>query len=972
MNEQFNENQPSDEQQTRQVTPVSPEGTAPARRRRTDRNRDSYVETPAPRPPVLNLDDEDDEPAMTTLRPPVKLDEDDTQETPVAPRFQTRYSTGVPSQGVPRPAALTGQPPRREQETQAAPAVRRPVNVEGYTPLQQLGNAPAARVPRRPDTEMPRRPQRQDTASIEPYEEEKSGNGGLIAAIVALLIVAALIIGWMMIPEDAEGPLGDVKRSIVSAVGNLINPEDEEGVSASSFTATQTRETAPYTFLLNITTSNGVTAVRVVDEAGSVIPTTTQMSLPNTESTIVWSLEMVLETSYEGTVQVQIQDGESWLDTGLTQLLRVGAAASPVVSTLPVSSAPATEAASAVPTDAPEATQAPTDEPVVTNEASPAVTDAPEETPVVTATPTLSVTATPTLVPTTTPTAEPTPEPTEEPTPEPTEEPTPEPTATPVVTPRLEALAVDSAAPSLITVTEIYDDGKKVDSYERAKPLNMPAGDEYLTKDFGVTTFRGSAFRQNAASGTVTGPTSMSLLWTVEAGSVAGSSRSYYGIGWTGQPLITKWSTDVRPHMNLTDEAKNYPALKEVIVAGYDGTIYFLNLDDGSATREAINFGYPMRGTPTLHPLGYPMMTVGQYARKLKSGTGKDIGLYYYSLMDQKVLRLIDGLDRDEERLYYEVGAFDTSALIDRNTNTLVTVGTNGMLYTETLSMKLQGNQVTGGLTYIFNEPEQVTMVSHTKNQKTAYAAVESSLAMYGSYAFYADMDGVLRCVDTTTMTTAWAVDTGDAVRAAIALDLEEGEDSNTLWLYTANTVRNRGSKGDVTIRRFNAMTGEEDWAFAIHCAKGTKKDVTFNDIIVPGAIASPVIGQNELSDLVYFTLSSVSATGAQKLAGDGAAAMSGMIIALNKQTGAIAWYKAMDSYCYSSPVAVYSAEGRGWIIQASASGTLYLMDGLTGETINTLTVNGTIEGSPAVFYNTLVIGTTGKDSSYIYGVKLN
>ena len=70
--------------------------------------------------------------------------------------------------------------------------------------------------------------------------------------------------------------------------------------------------------------------------------------------------------------------------------------------------------------------------------------------------------------------------------------------------------------------------------------------------------------------------------------------------------------------------------------------------------------------------------------------------------------------------------------------------------------------------------------------------------------------------------------------------------------------------------------------------------------------------------------------------------------------------------------MAVYDAEGKGWIIQACSNGTIYLMDGLTGSIVNTLAVNGVIEGSPAVYGNTLVIGTTGKNTSYIYGIKIN
>lgn len=274
-------------------------------------------------------------------------------------------------------------------------------------------------------------------------------------------------------------------------------------------------------------------------------------------------------------------------------------------------------------------------------------------------------------------------------------------------------------------------------------------------------------------------------------------------------------------------------------------------------------------------------------------------------------------------------------------------------------------------MVFAFDEPtETVTMMSHTRNQKASNVAVESSLAMYGSYAFYADMGGILRCVDTTTMTTVWAVETGDAVRAAIALDLEEREGTETLWLYTANLVNNGRTKGNVTIRRYNAMTGQEDWAFALHCAEGKKKDVTFNAIVTPGAMASPVIGQKGLNDLVYFTLSSVSATGAKALSGS--AAMPGVIIAMNKATGEVVWHKAMDAYCYSSPVAVYNAIGKGWIIQACSDGTIYLLDGLTGTEINTLQVEGVIEGSPAVYGDMMVIGTTGKGTSYIYGIQIN
>ena len=394
-------------------------------------------------------------------------------------------------------------------------------------------------------------------------------------------------------------------------------------------------------------------------------------------------------------------------------------------------------------------------------------------------------------------------------------------------------------------------------------------------------------------------------------------------------------------------------ALKEVIVAGLDGRIYFLDLEDGQPTRDPINVGYPMKGSPSIHSLCYPMMTVGQYARKMASGTGK-IGLRFYNLMNQKQVYMIDGLDGDAERPYYSVGAFDSSALVDRNTDTMVTIGTNGMLYVTKLNSKLQSGEFD-----LTMDPESVVMKSRTKNQKNSYTAVESSLAMYGSYVYYADMDGILRCVDTSTMTTLWAVDTGDAVQAAIALDMTQ---DGQLWLYTGNTLQNR-KKGDAVIRRFNALTGEESWAFEV--------GVTTTKNRISGVMASPVIGQNSLENLVYFTVTGLSKAGTENLLGEADKAAAAVLLAMDKSTGEIVWKQELDSYSYSSPVAVYSDYGEGWIIQATGSGTVTLYNGLTGQMVSSLEVEGTIEASPAVYRDTLVIGTTGKNTAYIYGIKL-
>ena len=224
-----------------------------------------------------------------------------------------------------------------------------------------------------------------------------------------------------------------------------------------------------------------------------------------------------------------------------------------------------------------------------------------------------------------------------------------------------------------------------------------------------------------------------------------------------------------------------------------------------------------------------------------------------------------------------------------------------------------------------------------------------------------ANMGGVLQCIDTNTLTPVWAVDTGDSVMAAVALDLTESRELN---LYTANMLNNR-KKGNsnIQIRRYDALSGKEIWCKDIGVYKG-KKDK--DDV---GAKASPVIGQHALKHLVYYTVTGLSDDGRQMLglSREEPAAL----IALEKETGKTVWAYGLSSRSESSPLAVYDKEGNGWIIQCEQNGTIHLIEGLTGDIVSTMKLNAEIEASPAAYGNMMVIGTTGKNTSYIYGIEL-
>lgn len=72
-----------------------------------------------------------------------------------------------------------------------------------------------------------------------------------------------------------------------------------------------------------------------------------------------------------------------------------------------------------------------------------------------------------------------------------------------------------------------------------------------------------------------------------------------------------------------------------------------------------------------------------------------------------------------------DVGAFDGSALYDRNSDTYITAGTNGMLYTVHMNTVYETPTDESGNLKV--SPTITMMKSRTKKQKDAYTAVGST-----------------------------------------------------------------------------------------------------------------------------------------------------------------------------------------------------------------------------------------------------
>jgi outer membrane protein assembly factor BamB len=121
--------------------------------------------------------------------------------------------------------------------------------------------------------------------------------------------------------------------------------------------------------------------------------------------------------------------------------------------------------------------------------------------------------------------------------------------------------------------------------------------------------------------------------------------------------------------------------------------------------------------------------------------------------------------------------------------------------------------------------------------------------------------------------------------------------------------------------------------------------------------MSSPVIGKKgtDLENLIIFPIARMPSTG------------SGTIFALDKATGETVWSETNKNYHWSSPVAVYTAENKGYILLGDSAGKITMYDS-NGKSLASIGLGSNIEASPAVFENRLVVGTRGQG---IFGVEI-
>ena len=454
----------------------------------------------------------------------------------------------------------------------------------------------------------------------------------------------------------------------------------------------------------------------------------------------------------------------------------------------------------------------------------------------------------------------------------------------------------------------------------------------------GVTAFRGNNYRDSASFGERTvSQKKLEIVWTQPLGAISAHGSYWPGSGWTGQPLLVHWPEDTRNLMNINQEMKSKD-LVEVIYPVLDGNIYFLDLETGKPTRNKIEIGYPIKGTAMVDPRGYPVLYTGM---GINENNGKFTEYKYriINLLNQKELYTIFGRD---EMAFRGWGATDSSALLDKKTDTLLSLGENGLVYKVKLNTKF--DKQAGTLTMAPNLTKYRYRSPYSDEQ-----GIESSPAIYKNYMYFNDNGGTLQCLDLNTMKPVWIYNTEDDTDSTTVIE----ETSDGVFLYTANQVDKRGENGknktaNCEIRKFNALTGELIWQKDYQCL--------YNYYINGGALATPVVGKDDISDIVIY---SICFTGTNQ---------DGILVALNKKTGEEVWKKKLPAYSWSSPLDFKSSDGKTYVVYCDFAGWMHLIDPVDGKTLHSISLGGNVESSPSIYNDMIVVGSYAKK---IFGIKI-
>lgn len=434
-----------------------------------------------------------------------------------------------------------------------------------------------------------------------------------------------------------------------------------------------------------------------------------------------------------------------------------------------------------------------------------------------------------------------------------------------------------------------------------------------------IMTFRRNPLRNADFNGVLNGtPDSIRIEWVFTTAN--DTTLTYYGrwgggTGWTGQPLYMKWSeAEAQAFRNSSPALTPHFCNEELFIASLCGEGYFLNFHTGKPSRQSINLGQVVKGTPSLDPELHNLY-VGHGVPKSKETFGCrtfDLDCHEWTFE----------MGRDP-KAWRGWNAFDSSPVVAGGY--LFWPAENGSLY------KFERNQGT------------LRKVS-TMRYKARGAApgIESSICIYMNYGYFSDNHGNIIALNLNNMKPVWHYANHDDSDATLVCREEDG----IPYLYTACEVDRQGMDGWCHMVKINGLNGEPVWQFNIHC----RRAVLPNKVLDGGMYATLLLGKGDCSGLLFAHICRNEEQGPK-----------GELVAIDTGNGQQVYSVPYSQFAWSSPIGLMGEQDKMFVFACDATGTVRLLQGATGEVICKKHIGHNFESSPIAVGNAVVVGARNR-----------
>lgn len=432
----------------------------------------------------------------------------------------------------------------------------------------------------------------------------------------------------------------------------------------------------------------------------------------------------------------------------------------------------------------------------------------------------------------------------------------------------------------------------------------------------GVTCFRGNPQRNYYGEGPLpTGDVEVKWRYPI----LGSTDGRWTGVGWTGQTLLVEWPKEVRKWMNFTRQPG--PA-RELICGALNGYVHFVDADTGKPSRKPLKMPspYPIKGTVTVDPRGFPLLYVGCGVR-----VGPKPAYRVFSLLDFKELLALPADDPIAPRKW--PGSDSNALVLD---DTLFMPCENGLFFD--VKLNAEWDATNGKLTI------------RPKVRKTVLSKVgmESSMAVWNDLGYVADNKGTVREVNLRDPRKFRTIaELGDDTDSTIVI----GPNGDLLVGIEKDKRSGASAKGIVYCLKQPTSSGGKftiRWKWEFQAGSILGAHPVNGGVLSTGALYLP---KNDAHSIIY-TTSHHPTIGR------------GFVVALDLATGKLRWKQKLSAFAWSSPIVSGDA-----VFCADSVGHARILSAKTGESLigdSPLQLGANVEGSPIAWGGHVYVGIRG------------